>query len=399
MRSAWRAGAARLLAKHAKDALVLEDADGAVSRSWNDPEAHLARGHVLYNRKDLKGALAEFEQAVALRPRDYFLWLYLGRARDEAGDSKGALTALREAVRLAPHYSEPHWQFGNALLRVGQLERAFTQMRQATLADPTLLPVMIDLAWGFYGGDAAAVEQVVQPRTDSERIGLARLFVRKGKVAQAVALFRAAGKIKDEERLALLNELLSAKRFKEAYEVWASGRTAEKIAANNGVSSITDPGFEGRVDFTQTGFDWQLTRDLEGIHLSIGNSEPREGRYSLLLEWFGNANPSSQAVRQLILVEPNARYHLSFAVRTKEVVTGGLPILAVRDASSQDPRLLIESKAFPQGTSGWQEYAVEFKTAEDTVAIIVSVQRQGCSSSPCPMFGKVWLDNLSLQKI
>src|SRR5207253_8349631 len=110
-------------------------------------------------------AINEYEQAARLRPRDYFLWLSLGTARDQAGDERGALAAFQESVRLAPYYAEPRWQFGNALLRAGRLDEAFAELRRAAVSDSSLLPGLVDLVWGVYGGDAFMVQQVIQPQT------------------------------------------------------------------------------------------------------------------------------------------------------------------------------------------------------------------------------------------
>jgi tetratricopeptide (TPR) repeat protein len=391
---AWRAGAARLLAKYAGAGLAAGPARAAVSMSPEDPEAHSALGLVLYNTKEA-GSLAEFERAAALRPRDYFLWLQLGRARDEAGDAEGASTALREAMRLAPFYSEPRWQYGNVLYRRGRIEEAFAEMRRAAESNPSLYPVFADLTWGTYGGDVGAVERVASPRNSAERLALARLFARKGRADASLAQFRAAGEVDKDERRSFLKELLRMNEFAAAYEVWAGGREAGVA----GVGNFTEPGFEGRVSTSDLGFGWRQERALEGVALSLDTQSPNSGSRSLLVEWGGHASPGVDVVSQLVPVEPGARYRLGFYARTESVKTGGPPLLTVADASAPDARLLAESKTLPQGTSGWQEYEVEFTAAPKTEAVPVSLRRQNCESNPCPMFGRVWLDDFSLRKL
>jgi tetratricopeptide (TPR) repeat protein len=389
----WRAGAARLLAKYAGESLSAGPARAAVRMSPEDPEAHSALGLVLYNTKEA-GSLAEFERATTLRPRDYFLWLQLGRARDEAGDAEGAGAALREAMRLAPFYSEPRWQYGNVLYRSGRLEEAFAEMRRAAESNPSLYPVFADLAWGTYGGDVGAVERVASPRIPAERLALARLFARKGRADAALASFRAAGEVDGDERRSFLKELLRMRQFAAAYEVWAGGREA----GGEGAGRFTEPGFEGRVNTSELGFGWRQERTLEGVALSLDTQSPNSGARSLLVEWGGHASPGVDIVSQLVLVEPGARYRLGFYARTESVKTGGPPLLTVSDAGEPDARLLSESKTLPQGTSGWQEYEVEFTAAPKTEAVLVSLRRQDCESNPCPMFGRVWLDDFTLMK-
>jgi hypothetical protein len=89
---------------------------------------------------------------------------------------------------------------------------------------------------------------------------------------------------------------------------------------------------------------------------------------------------------------------LSFAARTEKLVTGGPPIVFVSDASSSDGRALAQSMPLPTGTSGWQDYTVEFTTSDTTGAVVISVQRQNCPGDQCPIFGSLWFDSFTLQK-
>jgi hypothetical protein len=98
------------------------------------------------------------------------------------------------------------------------------------------------------------------------------------------------------------------------------------------------------------------------------------------------------------LVEPRASYRLSFAARTREVVSAGLPLVVVTDAGDDTRQPLGRPVVLPQGTSPWQDYVVEFTTDEATSAVLISVRRQDCPSSPCPIFGQVWLDDFSIRK-
>jgi Tetratricopeptide repeat len=396
--AAWasmRAGAARLLAKYAVVAASAEPAQLAVELSPSDAETHTARGSVLFGMKETGGALAEFERAAALRPRDYFVWLQLGRARDEAGDADGAARALQEAIRLAPFYSEPRWQYGNFLYRRGRLDEGFDEMRRAAESNPSLYPAFADLAWGTNKGDARAVVAVVRPHTDAQRLALARLFARSGKTDDALALLRASVELDADERKSLLLEFLKAKQFRAAYEVWARGRGV----APGGVGVFDNPGFEGPVDLSERGFGWRQEHAVNGVTLSRDIKTANSGARSLLLEWAGEPNPGATVISQLVLVEPGARYRLSFAARTEGVKAGALPLVFVADESADDERVLAESRTLPPGASPWQLYEVEFTAGAKTEAVLVGIRRQNCESSPCPMFGRVWLDDFSLRKL
>jgi tetratricopeptide (TPR) repeat protein len=84
--TAEHAGFSRLYSTYAAKAGQLDAADAAVLLTPSDPEAHLIRAALLKADSKLDEAIKEYEQAAALRPRDYVLWLELGLARDEAED-------------------------------------------------------------------------------------------------------------------------------------------------------------------------------------------------------------------------------------------------------------------------------------------------------------------------
>jgi tetratricopeptide (TPR) repeat protein len=378
-------------------AQLLSETERAINTTPDDPEAHSGRALVLLNTQGLIVALPEYEHAVALRPNDYFLWLELGRARDMADDEQGAIAALEQSVRIAPFYAQPRWQLGNVLFRAGRVEESFGELRRAALSDVTLLPNLIDLVWGATGGDPAEVERIVQPERASWHIALAKIFIKRGKIAEALAQFRAAGGIAGKDRQALLDELMAAKRYREAYQVWAfdsgeSNREGEAVLINDG-------GFENKISRDNSGFGWQLARDTQALRLSLDRKNPHSGAQSLRVDFNGDATPSQSILTQLILVEPNMRYRLRFNARTEEIITGGLPLISVSDASGKDSSVLASSPQLPQNSDGWREYSIDFTSSKTTSAVLISVLRQNCSSGPCPVFGRLWLDDFVVEKI
>jgi O-antigen ligase len=100
-----RIGLSRLHSDSAAEDRLLASADKAVRLTPSDPVAHFVRAGVLFEDEQFKGALDEYERAVALRPGDHVLWLGLGFARERNGDEQGALAAFGQAVRLAPYYA------------------------------------------------------------------------------------------------------------------------------------------------------------------------------------------------------------------------------------------------------------------------------------------------------
>jgi hypothetical protein len=342
-------------------------------------------------------AAREYEATIALRRGDYVLWAALGEVRARTDDRQGAIEAYKEAVRLAPYYAYSHWELGKLALQSGHRDEAFAELRLACSSRPSFLPDVINLAWEAYAGDARAVEEAIQPQTATARLALAKFFIDHAYTAEAIALVHAASNASNKDRQALLAELLTTKRFAEAYEVWSSGRDKATVGNPRGSDAIVDGGFENNIAVNDQGFGWQPARNNDVLHFSLDSVEPRSGAYSLRLEFNGDFG-GSPLISQLMLVEPKARYQLRFAARTQELVSGGLPFVTLTDASSTDGRALGQSAPLPQGTSPWQNYAVDFTTSETTSAMRIIIQ-QKCPGSPCPIFGRVWFDEFLLQKV
>lgn len=391
--------AGALLVDESETSELLAPVDKAVEISSSDPEAHYARAVVLSSISRYDEAVKEYEKAVARRPRFYYSWMRLGRARSQAGDVEGALAAFRQAVQLAPYYVEPRWQLGNLLLRENRVDEAFTELRQATASDPSLYSYSVNLAWAAYGGDADAVREAIQPRTPTAQLELARLFLKRGKTDEGMRLFRTiSDQISDESRRALIVELITARRFVQAREVWESRQNKKQTEEKgNALNQITDGSFEVGIKTDEPGFGWQPSRGAQGVRFALDAGEPRTGKRSLRIEWSGNTTPLIPVLSQIVLVEPATHYRLNFAVRAGQVVTGGVPVVSVVDTSSD--QILAPAKVLPQGTTLWQDDSIEFSTSKNTDAVIINIVRENCTSNPCPIFGHTWLDDFSLQKL
>jgi len=394
--NAARGGFASLLYTYAARTNQIAAADAAVKLAPNDPEAHFLRAALLEANSDLPAVIGEYQKAAQLRPDDYVLWLNLARARELNGEMDQALAAARQAVPLAPYYAQPHWQLGNLLVRAGQREEGFKELRLAAASDPTLLPGIIDLAWQLSRGDVKSVEQDIEPQSAESYKALAEYFRKHGEVAEATRMFGAAGNDAEvlRAREQYVNELISAKRFKDAYELWSIGRG---LSSSGALGAIVDPGFEQESNLDEPGFGWRATVRAPSLALSLDSSNPREGRSSLRVDFNGESNANAPIISQLVLVLPRTQYQLRLAFRTEDLVSGGRPGVLITDPS--DNKVLGQTGALPQTTEGWRETKIDFTTGESTTTIQIALQREPCGTTQCPIFGRLWLDDFELKKL
>jgi tetratricopeptide (TPR) repeat protein len=399
--SVARAGLARYLVGYEGPAANSELFARATWLSPADPELRNARALWLHGQRQYSEEREELEQVIALRPRDHVAWLRFGDACWANGEEDMALHAYQRAITLAPYYAQPHWKLGNFLRQLKLNSPAFAEIRQAVASDPAKLDDALDAAWQAYAGDSAQVVQAIGPQTPKEKLVVARYLLRQGAYDESVKLWQPLMSeltpTELDELDKLTADLIAAKRFAPAYQVWSALHRPADGAGPNG-NLISNGGFEERLAFNETGFGWKLiSRDEPLISVAVDPDTPHAGTRSLFVNFDGTARTSIVVLAQLVPVEPDGYYQLSYAVRSRDITTGGPPVIRVRDAA--DDRVLAEAKPMPKTTDGWQVFSLELTVEETTQTVSVNLERQNCSSGPCPILGRLWLDDLALRKI
>jgi tetratricopeptide (TPR) repeat protein len=385
IQAAARIGLSRMFTRYAVITNSASAADEAVKLSPLDPEAHRARATVLNRLQSPAEAARSLATASALRYRDDYLWIELGNTREDLGDTEGALAALDQAVRWAPYYAHTHWQRGNLLLRMGRSSDAFAELRRAADVNPGFRPNFIDLAWGISGADLKTTEALLDVNDDAKRLALMRFLASKGKGKEVIdQILSIKPALSTENKNELVRLLFAAGSYPEAATL-----------AGTSAMSLANAGFEEPLVVSDVGFNWIIAPELRS-RLAIDVSEKLSGAKSLQINLEGAWVPGTPLLSQTFIVNPGTSYRLSFGVRTKDLVTGGPPVLMVIDAMNN--QLLGKSKNFPTGTTPWVKLDVEFKALPFCYAAVIRLQRNNCDSSPCPIFGTLWLDEFHIEQ-
>lgn len=378
----------------------LAGADQAVQYAARDPLLRWQRGGVYLNAANedlleerLTVAVNDLRQAAQLRPEDYRVWLTLGRALDRNGATAEARGALARAVQLAPNHFDPHWWLGNHLLRTGERDAAFAALRLALKNRPSALPLVLDYAWNFYQGDGRAVAQALE-LPDEMKPQLAAQLIVRGRVEDGLAIWRAAQSNSAGARQ-VVEALIVAKRYAAAHEIWQAAPAAERPAADAD-SLLANGGFEQRLALNEAApfLTWRIA-PVGGVRVTLDRKEPRAGQQALRLSFDVPGNALLIAATQTVIVQGATAYRLSFAARTEELQSLSTPLVDVFDAADQ--ARLAASNQLPLGTHAWKDYELEFKTTAKTEAVTVRIQRPPCAEPPCPLNGRVWLDDFKLR--
>ena len=397
--NAAKFGVARLLNTVAIVQMRLEPVDTAIKLTPEDPEVHYTRALTLVNLDRLEEAVSEFKVATQLRSYHYYEWLDMGVTLDRIGDRSGAAAALAKSIRLAPFFAQPHWQMGNLLYRQGQYDEAFNELRLGVKGDPNLMEAMLGLAWVAADGNVERVENLIKAQSNRHKLEMARFLVRRGKGPDGARIAASVGKQKDDDEVGIvrdiLADLLKFRQFSEANAVWAvnhdrePGASIEQLLNGTFIEPITQDG---------QGFGWR-TQAVPNVSVSIDPAGPSGGTRSVFLQFGGDSNPASELLEQLILVRPKTKYSLRFMAKVENLVSGGLPLIVVTDASSDDQKILSTSKPLGPGGSHWLEQSMDFRTEDGTSAVRIKLQRLPCPQSPCPVFGRLWLSSFTLSKV
>ena len=162
-------------------------------------------GEAKLQAKDLQGARALFEQAIAADPSDARAHLDLGITAEALGDAKAAEQAYRKAVELAPDLAEAHNNLGVLLRDRDELEEAVVELNPRSAAAHGNLALALEDS-----GDAAGAEREyraaleIEPEDVMLRVNLGLLLVNAGQAEPGKAELRRALPGAKDNRAALV---------------------------------------------------------------------------------------------------------------------------------------------------------------------------------------------------
>lgn len=379
----------------------MRSADTAAAYAPQDPQVRWQRGGVYLavatdeqTESLLPTAIAELRAATQASPNDYRLWLTLGRALERSGAPPEARGAFDRAVALAPNHFDPQWSLGNHLLRADEKEAAFAALRVALRRRPTAMPLIFDYAWNVYAGDSQTITNALANSKET-RAQLAPLFAARHRVEDALQLWRESGPHTPAATRALAEALTNAGQFKAASELWRTANDGTLPRVDNN-SLLANGSFEENFDPAST-LPLLSWRCLPGstVSVSLDQQTRAAGQLSLRFRFEQEDNLTLILAAQTAPVKPNTNYCLSLAARTEALQSLSTPLISVTDAAN-DKSLSVATPPLPNGTHDWQTMTLRFATKPTTEAVTVRVLRLPCAEPPCPLTGRLWLDDFKL---
>jgi Tetratricopeptide repeat len=379
----------------------LDTARRAVSMAPSDPLTHWRMAQVTQKIMPLDQqaqAIVEYEKAVNLSPHDYRFWVSLGRAYEQAGEPEKGENAFKRAVALAPSYAYPHWYLGNLLLRIGRYDEAFAEIRIASDADPELRPHQFNLIWAIYSNDSEGLINALGQRPEA-KASFALYLIDQRRFDDGMRLWNTlSSEEKNTNRPTaelIVTSLKNNGKFHDAVKVW-NDVSSDRYRAELG--QIFDGSFEHTASYGQHIFGWQV-QGAPNMQVGIDPNMSSTGARSLRMRFQARLNLDEFNVSQLIAVQPQTQYELSYDMSTNRLQTGSAPLITILDAAGGAE--LFRTPPAPNGTHAWNRFTYTFKTGEKTEAILLRVIRISCSTEEtpvCPIFGSVWYDDFSIKR-
>lgn len=380
------------------DPNALSTAAAALNLAPRDPLANLLAANVDKNISNLKKPaswIEEFETVARLSPNDYRWWVELGRAFEQADEPVKAENAFRRAIELAPHYTIPRWQAGNFYLRQGRDAEAFAELNEAAENDAVYREQIFSIVWDYYDQDTGKVEQLAG-NSPASKATLAKFYAAKGRADDSLRVWNSlSGEEKEENKL--VAELITRALFDKGFFQTAVQFVNQlEIEPDAEIESVQNPGFEFPIaDAKDAYFGWRVI-GAEKVEVKLDPNKKHGGNRSLRVLFSGFQGVELHSLYKVIVVQPSARYRLSFWARTENLKSAGMPNLEI--VNLNDNKIIGGGKSFPPGTNDWQQFQIEFTAPPSVEGVVLRTARSYCGNA-CPIVGTFWLDDFKMEKI
>ena len=349
------------------------------------PKAQYAHGMRAWFQQQPEVATRFFRQAVSQNVLFGDAWLRLSETELAMGYEKKAKEILTFTTNMTDKVFR--WKWPQMLLaRELDMQKRFYRDTNYLLSHKVLQQDALQLLHTHFEGRASAVVSVLDPAHLTVYLNW---LIQWGMTDESLLVWSAMTEVLEPDKEVALRYshfLLNHKRVTESIDIW------QKYA---GSGSLTNPGFEK--DMTCQGFDWRYYGEKDGRwELKRDNYEAAEGDFALKITFNGKENISFQHLFQIIPVNPEEKYRLTYAWKSTGLTTDqGLFV----EIYSYDSQGLYQTSPMITGTHGWREDSIQFEIPEGCHAAVLRLRRQPSKRFDSKIKGMLWIDDFRLQPI
>jgi len=333
-----------------------------------------------------------YRSAVALNPHKAAYWFDLSKAYLLLGNSALQKNALEHAILADPATPDVAWQAANLYWIQGETDQALKEFRVVLENDPYLPPAALEQCWRIRP-DADALLRNVVPRNSVVYSTFLEFLISKKETSAAAKVWEQMARLQQpvEKRYVFdyVRHLIFQRDVEQSRLVWRQA---------SGLSGLSEyqPSPENLVvngDFTlpvlNGGFDWLYEQKSPDVTLALDAAEPHFGQRSLSIA-FDSRGIEDAGIRQLIPVEPNARYEFSAYFKAEDIEGAGGPRFVIQDRFTDTPYYASDEL---KDAAFWKQVGGTFNTGPDTKLLLLRVQRDPAGSA---IRGQLWIDGIRL---
>ena len=356
----------------------------AAERLVKYPQVQFAYGLNAWAQQGPETATKFFRRAVT---EDVLLldgWLRLAEAEATIGRKEKAVQILEFTINRTKNVYR--WKWPQMLLaRELGMEEVIYRNANYLLSLDVLEQDTLQFLHTYFGGNAADVVAILEQKHLEDYL---EWLIYWSMVEESLKVWQAMNKIstpQKEKALQYAHFLLNNKHIITAVDIW------KKYTGSDG---LTNPGFEKEI--TGQGFDWRYWGEEDGNwELKRVNYESVEGGYALRITFNGRENISFHNVYQIFKVDPQSKYRLRYAWKSRGITTDQGPFIEIYGYDSDG---LYLTGPVITGNQGWHEGSLEFDTPENCQAAVVRLCRRPSSRFDSKIRGTLWLDDFRLEK-
>ena len=374
-------------------------AELAHSLSPHDPITNWLKASVerdTYTQQGLNNAVASLEEAVRSAPDDDRYWIELARAYEQIENYEKAEKAFRRAAEVAPNYSNIHWHLGNFYLRRDREADAFPALRKSAETSAVYREQVFSVVWDYFEKDKTKLEKLAGEKPDM-RAGLAKFYAAHELPEDSLRVWNTLSedeKTRNQDIARLIAQALYDKRFYRSSIEFVRQLGIEPQALPE---TVQNGGFEAPIaaEVKDAFFGWKYNKK-DKIEINTDPMKKKEGSKSLRFTFNGFTGNEVKNFLQIVTIEPNKKYRLSFWLKTENLKSAGTPTLEIINAN--DEKIITTSAAFPAGTQDWSPITIDFTAPPNAEAVAIRIDRAYCGDA-CPIIGTFWVDDFKLQAI
>lgn len=385
---ALRGGFGDYFAAAAKREKSIETAEKARRFDPENPEILKLKGVLQSDAGDYDAAVESLAEGAKLRKNDFHVFLRLGYAFSKKGEFEAARENYLRALDLAPNYAQPRRYLGRLLLKTQNYDEAFAFLRQSAELDSENYPETLRLGRRYFPADFDALEQATASGAPALKKEQARYFIKHRIFTENLREFLEGNQLTEKERNLFIKRLGELQEYHLANEIWRTARGFDEK------DFLIDGGFERGAINDQSGFGWQFDAANQNVELGIDYADKHTEKQSLTMNFKGETKLNTPILAQIAVLKENAPFRLEFAFLADNLVSAANPSIVVSDAEFSEIVARYELKN--SATKSWQKVSLDFRAPASGVALI-SVVRESCQMSPCPIFGQIGLDSFQVR--